>query len=38
VVEDIFVSMDKNLTKVIDENQLNVIINIDEVILLQNVH
>ncbi len=38
MVEDIFVSMDKNLTKVIDENQLNVIINIDEVILLQNVH
>jgi hypothetical protein len=38
VVEDIFVNMDKNLIKVIDEDQLNVIINLDEVILLQNVH
>jgi hypothetical protein len=38
VVEDIFVNMDKNLTKVTDEDQLNVIINLDEVILLQNVH
>ncbi len=38
MVEDIFVNMDKNLTKVTDEDQLNVIINLDEVILLQNVH
>ncbi len=37
-VEDIFVNMDKNLIKVIDEDQLNVIINLDEVILLRNVH
>jgi hypothetical protein len=30
--------MDKNLIQVIDEDQLNVIINLDEVISLQNVH
>jgi hypothetical protein len=30
--------MDRNLIRVIDEDQLNEIINLDEVISLQNVH
>lgn len=32
VAEDIVVDMDKSLTKVIDEDQLNGILNLDEVV------